>query len=356
MITEEEIRVALGKVIDPELGRSIVELGMVRDIQVADGQVDITLALTTLGCPLKDRIVNDVKSAVRSLDGALITTVQLGEMTDEERAEALGESGASRPLAEPFNEIDRVIAVMSGKGGVGKSSVAALLAVSLRKKGERVGLLDADITGPSIPRMFGLHDVPGASPLGLLPAVSSTGIKVMSVNLLLPREDEAVIWRGPLISSAIRQFWGEVLWEALDTLVIDLPPGTSDATLTVMQSIPLSGVLLVTSPQALAGMVVRKAAGMGRLLNIPILGLIENMSYVQCPDCGRQIDVFGPSRAEETAQALGVPLLGRIPLDPELATRCDVGQIESYGGRVFEPIIARISERVPDVKAKPPFG
>ena len=245
---------------------------------------------------------------------------------------------------------------MSGKGGVGKSSVAALLAVSLRKKGERVGLLDADITGPSIPRMFGLHDVPGASPLGLLPAVSSTGIKVMSVNLLLSREDEAVIWRGPLISSAIRQFWGEVLWESLDTLVIDLPPGTSDATLTVMQSIPLSGVLLVTSPQALAGMVVRKAAGMGRLLNIPILGLIENMSYVRCPDCGRQIDVFGPSRAEETAKALGVPLLGRIPLDPELATRCDVGQIESYDGRVFEPIIARISERVPDVKVKPPLG
>lgn len=353
MVTEEEIRDALKGVMDPELGRSIVELGMVRDIHLSDGQLHLTLALTTMACPLKDRIVKDIKSAIRGVDGALLVDVELVEMSAEERAKIFGGRQVEQHVAEALNEIDHVIAVMSGKGGVGKSSVAALLAIALRKRGERVGLLDADITGPSIPRMFGLHGVPGTSPLGLLPAETSTGIKVMSINLLLPSEDEAVIWRGPLISGAIKQFWGDVFWGTLDTLVIDLPPGTSDATLTVMQSIPLSGVLLVTSPQDLAGMVVRKAARMAQQLNIPILGLIENMSYVQCPDCGRRIDVFGPSRAEKTAEALGVPLLGRIPLDAELAIHCDSGQVEEYSSDVFSPIAEKISELVPDVKCKP---
>jgi len=355
MVTEEEIRDALRRVIDPELGRNIVELGMVRGIGLADGEVNLTLALTTLACPLKDRIISDIKSAIRALDGALIVNVKLVEMSAEERAKIVGEQQVKQYVAEPFNEINHVIAVMSGKGGVGKSSVAALLAIALRKQGERVGLLDADITGPSIPRMLGLHELPGTSPLGMLPAVSPGGVKVMSINLLLAQEDEAVIWRGPLISSAIRQFWGDVLWDRLDTLVIDLPPGTSDATLTVMQSIPLNGVLLVTSPQDLAGMVVRKAARMAQLLNIPIIGLLENMSYVQCPDCGRQIEAFGPSRAEETARALGVPLLGRIPLDPELARRCDSGEVESYPVDAFAPLAATISVLVPDVKSKPQF-
>ncbi len=355
MVTEEEIRQALTKVMDPELRRNIVELGMVREIHLADEQVRVTLALTTMACPLKSKIVNDIKSAIRGVDGALITDVQLVEMSEKEKAKALGGRERKQGMAEPFNEIDHVIAVMSGKGGVGKSSVAALLATALQRKGEQVGLLDADITGPSIPRMFGLQGT-GMSPMGLLPAVSSSGIKVMSINLLLRDKDEAVIWRGPLISGAIRQFWGDVLWEKLDTLIIDLPPGTSDATLTVMQSIPLSGVVLVTTPQDLAGMVVRKAAGMARNLNIPIIGLIENMSYVECPDCGRRIKVFGHSRADETAEALGVPLLGRIRLDPELSTRCDIGQVELYTSDVFEPIATRISELVPDAKCKPLFG
>ncbi|MGQ9493072.1 MAG: Mrp/NBP35 family ATP-binding protein [Anaerolineae bacterium] len=353
MITEEEVRNALKTVMDPELGRSIVDLGMVREIHIADGQVDIVLALTVMGCPLKDRIVNDVKSAIRGLDGALITNVQLVEMTAEERSRAVGEPAKRRSMSEAFNDVNHVIAVMSGKGGVGKSSVAALLAVALRKKGERVGLLDADITGPSIPRMFGLHNPPKMSPFGILPVVSSTGIKVISINLLLSSEDVAIVWRGPLISGAIQQFWGDVLWERLDTLVIDLPPGTSDATLTVMQSIPLSGILLVTSPQDLAGMIVRKAARMAQTLEIPIIGLVENMSYVRCPACGEKIEVFGPSQGEETARMLGVPLLGQIPLDPELAIRCDNGQVEWYTGDVFDPIAARVAELVPDVKSKP---
>jgi Mrp family chromosome partitioning ATPase len=354
MITAEEIRNALRKVMDPELGRNIVDLGMVRDVTVSDEhEVNITLALTTVACPLKNRIVDDIKAAIHGLDGALVVNVKLAEMNAKEKDRLMGARQAPEPIAAAFNDINHVIAVMSGKGGVGKSSVSALLAVALRKRGERVGVLDADLTGPSIPKMFGLHHVRGMSPLGLLPAVSSTGVKVMSINLLLSREDEAVIWRGPLITGAIRQFWGDVLWEKLDTLILDLPPGTSDVTLTVMQSIPLSGVLLVTSPQDLAGMIVRKAASMAQQLNIPIIGLIENMSYVQCPDCGRHIEAFGPSRADETARALGVPFLGQVPLDPELARRCDSGEIESYPVDVFAPIVTLVSELVPDVKCKP---
>jgi Mrp family chromosome partitioning ATPase len=357
MATQEEIREALTKVMDPELGRNIVELGMVRGIELDDGQVDVTLALTTMGCPLKNKLSSDIKAAIHGLDGGLIVNVKLAEMTAEEKEKALGgHVGHVVPkpnMAEDFNEIDRVIAVMSGKGGVGKSTVAALLAVALRKKGQAVGVLDADITGPSIPRMFGVEAVSGMSPMGLLPAVTSTGIKVMSINLLLQDKDQAVVWRGSIISGAIKQFWGDVLWQELDTLVLDLPPGTSDATLTVMQSIPLSGIVLVTSPQDLAGMIVRKAARMARELNIPIIGLMENMSYVECPDCGRQIQIFGFSQAEQMAQDLGVPLLGRIPLDAELSTRCDTGQVEMYTGDVFGPIADKIQELVPEVKTTP---
>jgi len=353
MVTKQDIEEVLRSVMDPDLGRSIVELGMVRDIDVSDSQVNVTLALTTMACPLQNHMAEDIKTAIRGLDGGLLVNVKMAEMSAEEKAKISGRPAEQPPMASAFNEIKHVIAVVSGKGGVGKSSVASMLAVALRKQGERVGILDADITGPSIPKMFGLHQVPGMSPMGLLPAVSSTGIKIMSINLLLQREDEAVIWRGPLISGAVRQFWGDVLWEKLDTMIVDVPPGTSDVTLTVMQSLPLNAVLMVTSPQDLAGMVVRKAASMAQQLNIPIIGLIENMSYIQCPDCGKQIEAFGPSRAEVTAQALGVPLLGRIPLDPELATRCDNGQVESYPADVFAPIAAQVSKLVPDEKSKP---
>ncbi len=257
--------------------------------------------------------------------------------------------------AEVLNRIDHVIAVMSGKGGVGKSSVAAMLAVVLRREGKNVGLLDADITGPSIPHMFGLRQPPTVSPLGIVPPQSAKGIKVMSINLLLSKEDEAIIWRGPLIGGTIKQFWADVYWGDLHTLVIDLPPGTADAPLTVMQSIPLSAVLMVTSPQDLAGMVVRKAANMATQLKVPILGLVENMSYVACPGCGARIDVFGPSRAEDTAQRLGIPFLGRIPLDPELATHCDAGEIERYGSEALAPIVTQVLARVPKEKVKPIF-
>nr|HID14082.1 MRP family ATP-binding protein [Anaerolineae bacterium] len=326
---------------------------MVHDVEVEDGQVRFTLALTTLACPLKDRIVADARRAVLALNGIQEVRVDLREMTREEKERIWPRQPQKQEpgVAAHLNHVERVLAVMSGKGGVGKSSVAALLAVALRRRGKQVGILDADITGPSIPKMFGLHQPPPMGPVGIIPAQSSSGIKVMSINLLLPNEDEAVIWRGPLISGAIKQFWGDVVWGDLDVLVVDLPPGTSDASLTVMQSIPLNGVLLVTSPQDLAGMVVRKAARMASHLNVPIVGLVENMSYVVCPKCGEQIEVFGPSQAMQ----LGLPLLGRLPLDPELARRCDAGEIEKYAAELFEPIAEQVVERMPATKSVPIF-
>jgi Mrp family chromosome partitioning ATPase len=352
MATKRDVIEALRSVQDPELDKSLVELGMIHDVRVDDGEVEFTLALTTMACPLRENIVDDAKAAVAGLDGVGDVQVTVREMTDEEKRHALGRQ-RQKGAAEELNNIDQVIAVMSGKGGVGKSSVAALLAASLARRGRAVGLLDADITGPSIPKMFGLHGTPPAGPKGIMPAESRTGIRVMSINLLLPSEDEAVVWRGPLIGGAIRQFWGDVFWGDLDALVVDLPPGTSDASLTVMQSIPLNGVVMVMSPQELAGMVVRKAAKMATQLKIPIVGLVENMSYVECPTCGERIDVFGPSKAEETAEQLGVPLLGRLPLDPELSKRADMGQIEAYPRDAFAPIVDAILERLPDAASEP---
>jgi len=357
-VNEAQILEALRGVEDPELRKSIVELGMVHDVEVEDGVVRFTLALTTLACPLKDRIVGDARQALLALDGVQEVEVELREMTPEEKERIWPKQRQKQQqpgVAAHLNNVERVVAVMSGKGGVGKSSVAALLATALRRQGKRVGVLDADITGPSIPKMFGLHEPPPLGPVGILPAETRTGIKVMSINLLLPDEDEAVIWRGPLISGAIKQFWGDVVWGDLDVLVVDLPPGTSDASLTVMQSIPLNGIVLVTSPQDLAGMVVRKAARMAQHLNVPVVGLVENMSYAVCPKCGEHIEVFGPSQAMHTAALLGVPLLGRMPLDPDLARRCDAGEVEGYVNAEFDRLAAQVAERLPATKSVPIF-
>ena len=358
MIDTAQIREALKGVNDPELDKSLVELGMVHDVIVEDARVRLTLALTTLACPLKDRILTDARRAILALDGVQEVEVSLREMTPEEKRRVWPKEAPqnSEPgVAAHLNHIRRVLAVISGKGGVGKSSVAAMLAVALQRQGEQVGVLDADITGPSIPMMFGLRGTPPMGPVGILPAETKTGIRVMSINLLLPSEDEAVIWRGPLIGGAIRQFWGDVVWGDLDTLVVDLPPGTSDASLTVMQSIPLNGVVLVTSPQDLAGMVVRKAARMAHQMKVSIVGLVENMSCAICPKCGERFDVFGPSQAMRTALRLGVPLLGQLPLDSELTRRCDAGEIEQYTADEFEPIAAKIAQRAPTRASTPIF-
>jgi Mrp family chromosome partitioning ATPase len=358
MTEEKQVLEALRGVQDPELGKGLVELGMVHDVQVDGGVVSFTLALTTLACPLRERIVADAQQAVLALDGVEDVQVSLREMTPEEKRRVWPQQGQQRPetgAAEHLNNVDRVLAVMSGKGGVGKSSVAAMLAVALRQQGKRVGVLDADITGPSIPKMFGLSGTPPMGPVGILPAETESGIKVMSINLLLPNEDEAVIWRGPLVGGAIKQFWGDVVWGDLDVLVVDLPPGTSDASLTVMQSIPLNGVVLVTSPQDLAGMVVRKAAKMAWQMKVSIVGLVENMAYAVCPKCGERIEVFGPSKAMATAKQLGVPMLGELPLDPELALRCDAGEIEAYPMDAFAPVAEKVLELASSVPSTPIF-
>ena len=343
MVTETAVRKALEGVMDPELHRSLIELGMIREVRIDDGRVSITLALTTLGCPLRGQITDDVKNTVGALEGVQAVEVELTEMTEEEKRR-IGIGVPEKGAVEDLNEIRHVVAVMSGKGGVGKSLVSGLLAMALQREGNKVGILDADITGPSIPKMFLPRGAQlGMSPLGPMPPKSSTGISVMSINLLLQQEDMAVIWRGPLVSGAIKQFWGDIFWGTLDYLVVDLPPGTSDASLTVMQSLPISGIVLVTSPQDLAGMVVRKAANMARQMETPILGLIENMSYFECPDTGKRYDIFGPSHADAVAAQIGVPLLGRLPIDPEIARLSDAGRIEEYAADGFADIARELA-------------
>ncbi|RKX78991.1 MAG: ATP-binding protein [Spirochaetes bacterium] len=350
MSTQEQVTNILHEIMHPEINRSLVELGMIKAIVTQNDTVTVTLALPFKEVPIRDELVNSIRETVAKTDSHLKVVVKLAEMNQQERAFFMAASEGGPKRAQSAKQIDHVVAVMSGKGGVGKSSVSALLAVALQRRGKQVGLLDADITGPSIPKMFGLRKPPPAGESGILPVKTRTGIKVMSINLLLQYEEQAVIWRGPLISSAIKQFWGDVLWGSLNYLIVDLPPGTSDASLTIMQSIPLSGVVLVTSPQDLAGMVVCKAAQMARKMKAPILGLIENMSYLHCPECGERIEVFGSSQAMQTATKMGVPLLGQLPLDPELAHYCDTGTIEVYSIEFFQSIADRIDAAVPTNK------
>ena len=229
-----------------------------------------------------------------------------------------------------LNTIKRVIGVVSGKGGVGKSFVTAMLSVLINRKGYNTGILDADITGPSIPKMFGLTRKVQGSKLGLFPEKTHNDIRIMSINLLLPQDDAPVIWRGPLLANTVKQFWKDVIWEDLDFLFIDLPPGTGDVPLTVFQSIPLDGIVIVTFPQELVSMIVKKAYNMANQMNIPVLGIVENMSYVKCPDCGKEIKIFGESNLQETAKELGLNILGRIPIDPVMASLADKGDFERF--------------------------
>ena len=234
-------------------------------------------------------------------------------------------------LLEPMNansNIKKVIGIVSGKGGVGKSMVTALSAVTSQRAGFNTAILDADLTGPSIPKMFGLHKKAMGSELGILPESSKMGIKVMSLNLLLENETDPIIWRGPVIAGTVKQFWTDVVWEDVDFMFIDMPPGTGDVPLTVFQSIPVDGIIVVTSPQELVSMIVEKAVKMAKMMNVPIMGLVENMSYFSCPDCGKEINVFGESHIEDVAKQNGLKVLGRIPINPEIAAKCDAGKVE----------------------------
>ena len=234
-------------------------------------------------------------------------------------------------LAElnPQATVKKVIAVVSGKGGVGKSTVTSMLAVAMARQGKRVGVLDADITGPSAPTAFGVTECQGASEDGLYPALSRTGIQVMSINLLLDNPADPVVWRGPVIAGAVKQFWTDVIWEDVDYLFVDMPPGTGDVPLTVFQSLPVDGVIIVTSPQDLVSMIVAKAVKMANMMHIPVLGFVENYSYLQCPDCGKKINVFGKSHLDEIAAQFDLPVLARLPIDPAVAEAYDNGQMET---------------------------
>ena len=244
----------------------------------------------------------------------------------------------------PASSVKKVIGVVSGKGGVGKSLVTSLMACRMRATGARVGILDADITGPSIPRAFGIHDGVTVTPDGklLVPATSSTGVEVISSNMLLENETDPVIWRGPVIAGAVKQFWSETLWQDIDYMFVDMPPGTGDVPLTVFQSLPVDGIIIVTSPQELVGMIVAKAVNMAKKMNVPILGIVENMSYLECPDCGKHINVFGESHTEQVAEEYGLKLLAQIPIDPKIAQMVDGGQVEYIEMPWFEEAVKAV--------------
>ncbi|MDM7998773.1 MAG: Mrp/NBP35 family ATP-binding protein [Dehalococcoidia bacterium] len=313
MATEEQVWGSLDGVLVPGAMRSITKMNLVRGVAVSDHKVKVSLASTALYAGAKDWLKSKVEEVIKGLSG---TNQVETEFVEAKPAEV--------------NEIKHVVAVMSGKGGVGKSLVSSLLALSLARQDLDAGILDGDITGPSIPKMFGMTVRPTGSDSGIMPVSTKTGIEMMSINLFLPHEDDAVIWRGPLIGKAITQFWEEVLWGKLDYLIVDLPPGTADAPLTVLQSLPVSGVVIVFSPQELAAMVVRKAVQMCQQMRIPIIGVVENMSYLVLPDSGKRLEIFGKSKGEEMAKAADAPLLGQLPIDPELARLCDDGGLELY--------------------------
>ncbi|MFC1918520.1 P-loop NTPase [Chloroflexota bacterium] len=317
MSTREQVIENLEAVLVPGVMRSLVKMNLIREVKVVDHKVEVAIASAALAEAVQEWLRDRIKDVA-------------GQMAGVEEVNVSFVDGKPKD----FNEIGNIIAVMSGKGGVGKSLVASLTAVALRRQGYEVGILDADITGPSIPKMFGITGRPAGSESGILPVSSKSGVEVMSINLLLPSEDEAVIWRGPLIGRAITQFWEEVLWGKLDYLIVDLPPGTADAPLTVLQTLPVSGIIIVFTPQDLTTMIVRKAVKMAQQMDKHVVGVVENMSYLYVAEIDRKIELFGKSRAEEMAQSAHAPLLGQLPIDPDLARLCDEGNIERYDSEV----------------------
>ncbi len=325
MSIAKQVEETLGQVLVPGVRRNLLQMNLVRKIGVEDSKVNISLSSTAISAQSQDWLKNKVSETIKGIPE--IHEVDLDFVEGK---------------ATEINQIKQIIAVMSGKGGVGKSLMAGLLAMSLALEGNEVGILDADITGPSIPKMFGLSEHPGGDNGGILPVLSKTGIEIMSMNLLLPNENDAVIWRGPLMAKAVTQFWEEVLWGKLDYLIIDVPPGTGDIPLTLMQTIPLSGVINVYTPQDLTEMIVMKAINMARKMNVRVLGIIENMSYLLIPETGQKMEVFGRSKGKEMAEKAETSLLGKLPIDPELARLCDQGKIEQYRSDFLSSITSNL--------------
>ena len=243
-----------------------------------------------------------------------------------------------------FSNVKHVIGVVSGKGGVGKSLVTSLLAANMQKKGYRTAVLDADVTGPSIPKAFGITNKATGSAAGIIPELSKTGIEVMSVNLLLQDETEPVVWRGPVIAGTVKQFWQDVVWNDVDYMFVDMPPGTGDVPLTVFQSLPVDGIVVVTSPQELVGMIVEKAVKMAGMMDIPVLAVVENMSGFRCPDCGKVHNIFGESHIDEIAEKYGIPVTAKIPMDPSVAAKCDAGDIEYCEENWLDPVVEKLAD------------
>ena len=264
-----------------------------------------------------------------------------------------GESCPSRSAQKPdfraqanaHSRVKKVIGVVSGKGGVGKSLITSMMAVTMRRRGHSAAVLDADITGPSIPKAFGVHGMLSATDDGIIPAVSTTGVKLVSLNLLLENETDPVVWRGPVIAGTVKQFWTDVMWGDVDFMFVDMPPGTGDVPLTVFQSLPVDGIVIVTSPQELVGMIVTKAVKMAEMMNIPVLGIVENMSYYECPDCGKRHAIFGESHVDQIAQEFGIPTVARLPINPKLAGACDKGMIELFEGDWLENLADALEKK-----------
>lgn len=343
--SKDEMMTKLREVIDPEIGLNIVDLGMVKNIAISSNKVTVEIALTVKGCPLASTIEKDVTDILGSMKDVESVSVSMTNMSKDElnqlgaRLQEMKSQqrtpGKVPGLSSGIDRLDKkgiqtVISVMSGKGGVGKSYVTAMLAVELRRQGFEVGVLDADITGPSIAKIFGLSGKPLADEKGIFPKITKTGIKVISMNLLLDTPDTPVIWRGPIINGVIRQLFNDVNWGDLHYMLIDLPPGTGDAPLTVFQSLPVDGAVIVTTPQDLAMLIVKKAINMARQLNIPIAGLVENMSYMKCPHCSERIEMFEDSNTQGAAEELKVNFLGKLPFDPKVNKMSDEGNIEGY--------------------------
>ena len=312
-VSKDAVVVALRKVYDPDLNKDLVTLNMIRDLEIKDSSVSFTIMLTTPACPMKDKMKNEALTAVQGVEGVKNVEIKLDAEVPND--------GRTRGLLEV--PVKNAIAVASGKGGVGKSTVAVNLAVSLAQSGARVGLLDADIYGPNVPTMMGVQALPPAEEKKLVPA-EAYGVQLMSIGFLV-KPDQPLIWRGPMLHSAIRQFLTDVAWDELDYLVIDLPPGTGDAQLSLAQSLPLSGGLIVTLPQQVSLDDALRGLEMFRQLNVPILGVVENMSYLEMPD-GTRMDIFGTGGGARLAQAAGVPFIGSIPMDPSVRKGGDSGK------------------------------
>jgi len=346
---------------DPEIHMNIIELNMVKDVKINESKLDILIALTVAGCPLADTIKKDVRNELMKFEEVNEVNVETTVMTKEEldglKITVQKNRGTEQSQDKLISKLEKkrnenLIAVVSGKGGVGKSSITAILASELKRSGHNVGILDADVTGPSIAKIFGVTKRLIKGKNGIIPAETESGLKLISVNLMLDNPEMPTIWRGPIINNLIRQLYTDVDWGDIDYLLIDLPPGTGDAPLTVFQSLPLSGIVLVSTPQDLSKMIVSKSANMAKMLKISVLGLIENMSYLNCKHCGEKNFILGESKSEEFAERLGTELIARLPFETDIAELCDAGKIEEYQNKEISNTVEKIKSTIKEQKDK----